>query len=333
MGDLLLAAELAVHRPGHGPVAGKGDLPRFKAHHRAVLRHLQGGEGGEDGLPVLGGFGLADQNDLEPPVVQQHLVPGQVHQPPHRHGVAHHAIDEVVLHLAAVGGHGHVIAGDAGQPPHPFQNIGEMAQQIFVRLGGGIGHVGKQPKGCYISKETALGLPHIHQAGDTIPRHLRQLGHRFGQLQGAGEIVGGARRDVAQHRPLFLGQRQQAPHSLVQRAVPAGAHHPVVVRPPLLDDGGGIPPLLGRVDGDLIALAGKHLQRVGQVGLGGPPPGGGVIDVQKLFHRSVTPSFLPPRSQHGPGGSSVNCIIPKSSLEYNEQSVKPCPCQRGNLTI
>ena len=285
MGHRLLPPEFAVQRPGRALAAFKGDLTGGKARHRPVLGQLQRGQGGEDGLPVLAVFRPPDQDDFKPPVVQQHLIPGQAHQPPHRHGVAHHAIDEVPLRLpAAIGAHPHVVAGDVGQLAHPLQHIGEVPQQVFIHLGGGIGHVGEQPEGGHIGKGVPLRQAHVDVPQHPLPRHLRQLRQGAGQLQGAGKVVRGARRDVAQHRPPLPGQLQHPPDGLVQRAVPAAAHHPVKIRPLLPGRGGGVSPGLGGTHGDLVALTGKYLQRVGQVDFGALAAGGGVIDVQQLFH-------------------------------------------------
>ena len=173
-----------------------------------------------------------------------------------------------------------MVAGDAGQPAHALQQVGKMAQQVLVGLGGGVGHVGEQPEGRHVGKGPSRRLPHVDGPGRARPRRLRQLGQGAGQLQGAGEVVGGARRDVAQHRTLVRGQGQQALNRLVQGAVPSAAHHPVEPAAVLQDGAGGVPPPLGGVDGDLIALPGKDLHHVGQAGLGRPAPCGGVIDVQ-----------------------------------------------------
>ena len=42
-GDRLFTAELAVHRPGHGLVAGERNVPCGKPYHGPALLHLQGG--------------------------------------------------------------------------------------------------------------------------------------------------------------------------------------------------------------------------------------------------------------------------------------------------
>ena len=86
------------------------------------------------------------------------------------------------------------------------------------------------------------------------------------------------------HRAAVFGQGQQALYRLVQGAVAAAAHHAVVAAPQLDDGAHGVAPPLGGVDGDLIALAGEYLHHVGEVGFGGLASGGGVIDVEKLFH-------------------------------------------------
>ena len=214
-----------------------------EAHHTAVFGQFLGGEGGENGLPVLGGLGGADEQGLKLAIVQAHQVPGQVDHAADGHGVGHHAVDELPFHLQAlVGGDLHLVAGEVHQPPRPLQHIGQVAQQVFGGLGGGVGHVGEQPEGGDVEKLPSAQVPHVDGPGHTAAGHPGQLLGGAGQVDIPGKVIGGARRDIAQNRSLLLGQGEQPAHRLVEGAVPAAAHHPVIV-------GGGVCHHLGGVSG------------------------------------------------------------------------------------
>ena len=59
-----------------------------------------------------------------------------------------------------------MVAGDAGQPAHALQQVGKMAQQVLVGLGGGVGHVGEQPEGRHIGEEVSRV---VSATGTTAP--------------------------------------------------------------------------------------------------------------------------------------------------------------------
>ena len=69
----------------------------------------------------------------------------------------------------------------------------------------------------------------------------------------------------------------QAGRRLAEGAVPAAAHHPVVVGPQLPGHPGGVLLSLGWVDGGEPPRLGKLVHYAGQMGRRRPLPGGGVI--------------------------------------------------------
>lgn len=78
-------------------------------------------------------------------------------------------------------------------------------------------------------------------------------------------------------------QLHQAGHRLAERAVPAGADHPVELAAQLGGDAGGIRLPLGGIDGGQVARLGKDIQNSGQIGRHPPLAGGGVVEKKHGF--------------------------------------------------
>ena len=129
---------------------------------RAALLHCTGAEQSlKPGPDVEDVHGFAHQNDLEQAVVQVHPVGGQILDPTHGVGVAHHTIEKVILNGLAVVFQLQMVGGDGGQGRDPSHDIGQVSKGVFQLLGGIVCHLGKGPEGGHIDKGAVVEGPNV----------------------------------------------------------------------------------------------------------------------------------------------------------------------------
>ena len=285
----MAAAVLPVDGPGNRLFAGKFQLGGVKGEQGAPLLHRPGAEQRLEARSDLpDAHGLAHQNHLKQAVVQLHPVGGQISHSGYRVGVAHHAVEEVVLQHLPVVLHLHVVGSDGRDGGNPRHDIGQMAESLFQILRGIIGHLGKGPEGGHIDKGLLVQGADVPAQGLLVPRRqLRRLLIAPGDAQGGAAVVGGAGGDIAQQGR--TAQFQQAGRRLAEGPVPAAAHHPVIVGPQLPGHPGGVLLVLGGVDGGEPPGFGKLIHHAGQMGGRRSFPGRRVIDKQHALHIVILP--------------------------------------------
>ena len=241
---LVARLHFPIQRPGHsgiGPdcnAAGGGEGQHFAVIFRRLHRPDALGQ-----LPQLSGG--PEQQHLEFPVPQIHLLGVQGQNAPHAGRVADGAKEKIVLDHFVVQLQFDMLGPQLGQLGNAAQNIGRMAQGIFHVLGGGIAGPGEGPEGGHIGKIPITEFAHVQIGGFPGDDGLRRLQNVGGQAQAGGEIIGGPGGDIAHGDVDFAVQ--EAVDGLVEGTVAAAAGHQVHFRGILPDDVRGLAPGAGHI--------------------------------------------------------------------------------------
>ena len=148
----------------------------------------------------------------------------------------------------------------------------------------GVGDLGKQTEGSYISKGMAGGISHIHSPACAVGGDFCLLGNGFGQVQTAGEVVGASHGQVAHHGAILFLQLEQTGNHLVEGSVTAAAHKAVVSWGQFAGGFQRVAGACGGNNGEKIALSAEHAEYLCQNFLGTLTPCVWIVDIQQFFH-------------------------------------------------
>ena len=152
---------------------------------------------------------------------------------------------------------------DGREAFHPFCNIRHVPQSIFHILSGFIGNIGKQAECCNIYKRVLIKRSHITGKNPAIDYNICRCFHIFRNIEGAGKIVGAARRYIADGNS-FLTLHHSC-GNLIQRSVTATAHQQIKTGMPLFHSPDRIARSLGRVCCHFIACLYKGINDIQQI--------------------------------------------------------------------
>ena len=120
-------------------------------------------------------LGMGHQQQLKEAVIQNDLLPLQLHHTGDGGGVGNGTEQVFTVQRLSISGDADLIGAQRIQIPEAFQQIAEVAQSIFHILRGGVGCPGEGSEGGYIYENTLTEAADVKLTALTTDDGLRRL--------------------------------------------------------------------------------------------------------------------------------------------------------------
>ena len=179
--------------------------------------------------------------------------------------------------------------GQAGDAVHALEDVGEVAEGLFILLRRLVADVGEGAEGGDVGEVAPVAhvahVPGALLAAGYAPRAGGAVA--LGEAEGRGDVVGRAEGKIAHGRPRAVADAHEALDDVGERPVAAHAADEVIARAP----GGDVdrlPRAGGEAHGRRVARRVQHVQRLAEAVLVHTPPCDGVYYHKQTLHSHIT---------------------------------------------